>query len=230
MRAVVFLFVSLFFHLVGLILLGRSLSGLSLSLPSSEGRTIEVSLYTGQGERAVRKEKRVQAAKKVRPPSSPQHQLEKTRRSPRPLAKKTMPSLKGLGKAVLPPPSGVSQSETKSGPSSKEVQALQADTGGSSAGGGEEGRVQDLRPRCLLCPLPPYPLRARQKGWEGEVEVDLVLGVDGTVTHAHLYRSSGHGVLDRAALRVAKQSRFTPLSHQTTLRGRIRYWFKLVDP
>ena len=89
----------------------------------------------------------------------------------------------------------------------------------------------DLRAHCLFCPQPEYPLRARQEGWEGQVEVVLVVREDGTAAEVDLRRSSGYRALDRAALRVARQSRFTPALQQgspTVVRGQIRYQFKLV--
>lgn len=105
--------------------------------------------------------------------------------------------------------------------------------GGSQLSPEDRGNstVSDLRPRCLFCPQPEYPLRARREGWEGQVDVGLVVREDGTATKVDLRRSSGYRVLDRAALKVARQSRFTPALWQgvpTVVRGRIRYQFKLV--
>ncbi len=45
-----------------------------------------------------------------------------------------------------------------------------------------------------------YPLLARRRGWEGEVLLAFRLEADGRITGAHVARSSGYGVLDRAAL------------------------------
>ena len=91
--------------------------------------------------------------------------------------------------------------------------------------------MRDLRPHCLFCPRPQYPLRARREGWEGQVGVVLVVREDGTVAEVDLRRSSGYRSLDRAALKVARQSRFTPALRQgvpTVVRGRVQYRFKLV--
>ncbi len=45
-----------------------------------------------------------------------------------------------------------------------------------------------------------YPLLARRRGWEGEVVLGFRLESDGRIIDAHVARSSGYGILDRAAL------------------------------
>jgi len=45
-----------------------------------------------------------------------------------------------------------------------------------------------------------YPLLARRRGWQGEVVLAFRLQSDGRIIDAHVARSSGYGVLDRAAL------------------------------
>ena len=45
-----------------------------------------------------------------------------------------------------------------------------------------------------------YPILARRNGWQGEVVLAFRLNVDGTIINARVARSSGYGVLDRAAL------------------------------
>ena len=55
---------------------------------------------------------------------------------------------------------------------------------------------------------------------------------DGTVNTASLRRSSGYGVLDDAAIAVARQSRFSPPAAQglpAPLHGRIEYRFQLSN-
>lgn len=48
-----------------------------------------------------------------------------------------------------------------------------------------------------------YPPEAVARGLEGEVRVLLILGADGAVLDAQLAASSGHAVLDQAAVRAA---------------------------
>ncbi len=47
---------------------------------------------------------------------------------------------------------------------------------------------------------PLYPSRAITRGWEGRVEIRLVIGAGGELARAHVKRSSGHDLLDRHAL------------------------------
>jgi protein TonB len=105
-------------------------------------------------------------------------------------------------------------------------------SGGGSGGGkgGGTGSGTDQRAHCVYCPEPQYPLLARRRGWQGTVQVGLRVLADGTVEDANLRQSSGHGVLDDAAVRVARKSRFTPppsLGLVAPLQGRIEYRFQL---
>lgn len=45
-----------------------------------------------------------------------------------------------------------------------------------------------------------YPLLARRKGLEGEVKISLRIEPGGELSHIRLAQSSGHAVLDEAAL------------------------------
>jgi protein TonB len=64
-----------------------------------------------------------------------------------------------------------------------------------------------------------YPDMARERGWEGRVAVELVIGADGVLTAAQVKHSSGHGVLDREALEMLKRAAsLTPVP--PSLRGR----------
>ncbi len=107
---------------------------------------------------------------------------------------------------------------------------------GTGAGTGEgigrgTGGSGDQRAYCVYCPEPRYPLIARARGWQGTVDVGLLVLADGSVDTAGVRRSSGYGALDRAAIAVARQSRFTPPAAAglpTPLRGRIEYRFELT--
>ena len=84
----------------------------------------------------------------------------------------------------------------------------------------------------MYCPAPRYPYIARARGWQGSVDVELLVLADGTVNTASLGRSSGYGVLDAAAIAVARQSRFSPPAAQglpAPLHGRMEYRFELTN-
>lgn len=56
-----------------------------------------------------------------------------------------------------------------------------------------------------------YPMLARKRGWQGEVLLAFRLEADGRIIDARVARSSGYGVLDRAALEaLGKVKRLNP--------------------
>jgi len=56
-----------------------------------------------------------------------------------------------------------------------------------------------------------YPPLARRRQWEGLVKISLRIESDGQLSNIHVIKSSGHSVLDRAALYSLK--RITSLPH-----------------
>ena len=56
----------------------------------------------------------------------------------------------------------------------------------------------------------PYPAEAIERGWQGEALVLLFLDNAGSVVAARLESSSGHAILDDAAVRAARQLRSLP--------------------
>jgi len=59
-------------------------------------------------------------------------------------------------------------------------------------------------------PRPAYPRAAREAGWAGTVIVQVLVLPDGTVGHITLYQTSGHAILDQAALSAVQRWRFVP--------------------
>lgn len=57
---------------------------------------------------------------------------------------------------------------------------------------------------------PPYPGLARRMGQEGEVRLDVRVGIDGKVTEIRLRQSSGSALLDRTAIDTVRKWRFEP--------------------
>jgi periplasmic protein TonB len=57
---------------------------------------------------------------------------------------------------------------------------------------------------------PDYPRPAREAGWEGTVMVRVEVMPDGTSGRVRLQKSSGHPVLDDAALSAVQRWRFVP--------------------
>jgi periplasmic protein TonB len=67
----------------------------------------------------------------------------------------------------------------------------------------------DVRARLVLGLPPAYPAAARAEGVEGDVVLELIVGLTGAVESAQVVRGMGHG-LEAAALRAARAFRFTP--------------------
>jgi protein TonB len=68
-------------------------------------------------------------------------------------------------------------------------------------------------PRLLAepdAPLVVYPVAARRRGLEGRVLIRILLDATGDVTAVDLLETSGHEILDRAALEAAWGWRFAP--------------------
>jgi periplasmic protein TonB len=59
-------------------------------------------------------------------------------------------------------------------------------------------------------PPPAYPERARRNGWSGEVLVKVAVDASGEVTATDLENSSGHPILDEAALAAVRNWHFVP--------------------
>ncbi|GEM_PF-6077181 len=68
----------------------------------------------------------------------------------------------------------------------------------------------DSPPRLLYRIPPVYPKLARQRGWQGVVELNVEVLSDGTVGDVYLVSTSGYQVLDEAALNQVKQFKFLP--------------------
>ncbi|QDU83671.1 transport protein TonB [Planctomycetes bacterium Pla163] len=78
-------------------------------------------------------------------------------------------------------------------------------------------------PQLLRADPPDYPRLARRRGWEGSVFVDLRVGADGSVLDATVATSSGHSVLDEAALAAVRAWRFVPGAADRTVRHKVTF-------
>jgi protein TonB len=74
---------------------------------------------------------------------------------------------------------------------------------------GGPARSVDVVARLVRGLPPQYPDAARADGIEGDVLLEIVVGVSGAVESARIVRGVGHG-LDQAALRSVHQFRFAP--------------------
>ena len=82
----------------------------------------------------------------------------------------------------------------------------------------------DYRASYLNNPPPPYPFAARRMGLQGKVVLNVEVLAEGLCGQINVHRSSGHEILDNAALQTVKTWKFIP-AHQA---GRaITKWFKI---
>ncbi len=78
--------------------------------------------------------------------------------------------------------------------------------GSSILGSGDAVR----RPQYLTNPPPEYPEVARRRGYEGVVLLKVRILPDGTIGDIQVERSSGHKLLDEAAINTVKRWTFIP--------------------
>jgi protein TonB len=79
------------------------------------------------------------------------------------------------------------------------------DQGGT---GGGIGNGPAGLPVYLRQPRPRYPMLARQQGWQGTALLRLEVRPDGRAGAVELVQSSGHEILDHAAIEAARNARF----------------------
>jgi protein TonB len=84
--------------------------------------------------------------------------------------------------------------------------------------------VREAVPAYRINPTPEYPSLARRRGYEGTVVVEAFVDREGRVQDLRLYQSSGHEVLDRAAMQAVKGWLFEPARRG---RDKIEMWVKV---
>ena len=70
--------------------------------------------------------------------------------------------------------------------------------------------VREARPAYKDNPRPQYPKRARRRGYEGTVVLEVLVDGNGRVKQLRILTSSGHPVLDKAALKSVNGWLFEP--------------------
>jgi len=68
----------------------------------------------------------------------------------------------------------------------------------------------DAPPRPKRTIRPHYPNRARQRGEQGDVTLEIKVAADGTVVTARVVGSCGFAELDEAAVKAARTAQFVP--------------------
>ena len=77
-------------------------------------------------------------------------------------------------------------------------------------GDSQSSNATPAKHRVLYAPRPEYPLAARKRHWTGAGVFACNIRSNGTVASADVLRSTGHQVLDQAAITALRQWRFQP--------------------
>lgn len=72
------------------------------------------------------------------------------------------------------------------------------------------GDLSDRAPQPASDLRPPYPREARRRGWEGSVGLEVSVDAQGKAVGVALRSSSGHPILDRAAIEAVRGASFLP--------------------
>ena len=77
--------------------------------------------------------------------------------------------------------------------------------------------------RALSTPPPKFPPEALRAGQSGEVQIEFIVGIDGSVTAARVVRSNPARVFDREAVNAVRRWRFQPVDAPVTTRRTIGF-------
>lgn len=83
-------------------------------------------------------------------------------------------------------------------------------TGPYSANGHQKNTAKEAVPRYRENPPPQYPPIARRRGYQGKVILEVLVSRKGEVKELMLSKSSGHPILDKAAMKSVKHWVFEP--------------------
>jgi protein TonB len=163
-------------------------------------------------EAPVRKTASVQETRPPEPPAEPPRERPEVTKepasggqeqpaTPHPATRRQLASLTGSAHAVA---------DGKG--DDKKNKAQLAAKGNGETGNGTQGAGRQAAAPVAGNPAPGYPTRARRRGWEGRVVLEVAVAADGTVNAVEVRESSGYATLDRAARDAVRGWRFSPAS------------------
>lgn len=96
----------------------------------------------------------------------------------------------------------------------------------------QKGALTEAKPEYLKNPAPAYPLKARQKNWEGVVLLNVLVNSAGRPVKINIEKTSGYAILDEAAVKAVNTWQFQParlgnISIESSVKIPIR--FRLED-
>ena len=119
-------------------------------------------------------------------------------------------------------PSGSASGASAARPAETQPAAASAGAGTTRSGNDADTGTLDQYRLALIVTArryKRYPAQAMDKGWQGKVEIRLVVGANGTIQSSLIKASSGYEILDNQALDMVKKAKpLTPIP--AALRGR----------
>jgi periplasmic protein TonB len=162
------------------------------------------------------------------PASAPRPALRKPAVTPAPQKMAPAEPIKAQQPESAPAASDAAASPVPSGAPAQTKPAPQAPAGtptaGATAKSGNEadaGTLEQYRLALIVATrrYKRYPAIAMEKGWQGRVEVHMVIGANGMLASASIKTGSGHDILDNQALDMLKKGK-TTVPIPASLRGR----------
>ena len=87
----------------------------------------------------------------------------------------------------------------------------------------------DVRATCVSCPSLAFPAIAKRRGWQGVVVLKFELDASGQAVNIVVEQSSGHELLDEAAIENAKESRFSTQATEASRKVTKTYKFTIKE-
>lgn len=125
---------------------------------------------------------------------------------PRTVETQTVPDERARAEAEIPLPQA---SAAKQPSTVRDFESLAA----RPNSGVEKAYAKEAVPLYLKNPPPEYPSVARRRGYEGTVVLEVLVDREGKVLDLDLFQSSGHNVLDQAAMEAVRGWLFEPARH-----------------
>jgi protein TonB len=201
--------VSFFLHIFLIIAAGYLLSGLTVPLPVPAEVLLEMDLVNDPAEHAGN---RITTPEQTAPPAAPQPvpteippvvtpKIETPVTEPQPVVTSSELSLAAV------------ENQTDS-PSPNHSASTGSPAAAPAAGGGSRSGI--AAPGILSKVDPAYPPSARKAGLEGTVILKIQIHANGRPGEITVARSTGHAVLDEAAIKAVGKWQFIPAKDRTS--------------
>ena len=151
-------------------------------------------------------------------PQPPKKQVEPKKVEPKPVVKKPAPVVKKTPEpSPVPAPKVVeAQPATEAAPSQPQTATTASDSKPAVSAPTEQYTEANYRADYLNNPKPVYPMVAKSRNWQGKVMLRVLISAAGLSAKVEIERSSGHEMLDEAAVETVKTWKFVPAKHGDT--------------